>query len=162
MDRHWHPLAESGDKFLTSTTFRYSNSVETGASVGRIWEVLTGEELVHWVRVFTGLRWRSPRPFGVGTVRDVTLLRVFTVRERFFRWEEEHRYTFSVLAASAPGLRRAAEDWIVEATPTGSRLTWTMAIEAVPLVTPLLWISGPAIRLVKRRALHSIRTHVSN
>lgn len=160
MARHWYRLAESGDAFLRSAPFRYVNSVETTAPAERIWEILTGEKLVHWVRVFTGLRWLSPRPFGVGTVRDVTLLRVFTAREHFFRWDDGHRYTFSVFQASLPGLRRAAEDWTVESTPSGSRLTWTMAIEPIPLLTPLMWVSSPVIRLVKRRAMRTIRTHV--
>ncbi|WP_328837884.1 SRPBCC family protein [Streptomyces europaeiscabiei] len=162
MARNWHPLAESGDTFLNSAPFRYVNSVELTAPVERIWEVLTGENLVHWVWVFTGLCWVSPRPFGVGTVRDVTLLGVFTARERFFRWDDGHRFTFSVFEASLPGLRRAAEDWTIESTPSGSRLTWTMAIEPIPLVTPLVWVSSPVIRLVQRRALHTIRAHVGS
>ncbi|MEV0938578.1 SRPBCC family protein [Streptomyces phaeochromogenes] len=162
MARHWYPLAESGDAFLKSAPFRYVHSVETTAPAERIWEVLTGEKLVHWVWVFTGLRWVSPRPFGVGTVRDVTLLGVFTARERFFRWDEGHRFTFNVFEASLPGFRHAAEDWTIESTPSGSRLTWTMAIEAIPLVTPLMWVSSPVIRLVKRRALRTIRAHVDS
>ncbi|HKR49668.1 MAG TPA: SRPBCC family protein [Pseudonocardiaceae bacterium] len=162
MARNWYPLTESGDEFLNSAAFRYAYSVETTAPADRIWEVLTGEELVHWVWVFTGLRWISPRPFGVGTVRDVTLLGLFTARERFFRWEDAHRYTFEVFEASLPGLRHAAEDWSIESTPSGSRLTWTMAIEAIPLITPLLWVSSPVIRFVQRRAMRAIRVHVGS
>jgi hypothetical protein len=162
MARHWYPLAESGDAFLNSAPLRCEHSVETRVSAERIWEVLTGNELVRWVPVFTGLRWDSPRPFLVGTVCEVTLLGVFTVRERFFRWDEGKRYTFSVQEASLPGLRHAAEDWIIEPTPAGCRLTWTMAIEALPLATPLKWLSRPIIGLVQRRALRAIRVHVEN
>ncbi|MET9731218.1 SRPBCC family protein [Streptomyces sp. NPDC006458] len=151
----------SGDVFLRSAPFLYVSSVETTAPAERIWEVLTGETLVHWVGVFTGLRWLSPRPFGVGTEREVTLLGVLTARERFFRWDEGRRYTFGAVEASLPGLRRAAEDWTVESTPSGSRLTWTMAIEATPAVTPLLRVASPVIGLVTRRALRTIRAHVS-
>lgn len=161
MARRWYPLAESGDAFLTSARFRFVQSVNTTAPAERIWEVLTGNDLVRWVPVFTALRWGSP-PFGVGTEREVTLAGGFTVRERFFRWVEGQRYTFSALEASLPGLRHVAEDWIIEPTPSGSRLTWTLAINARPLVTPLIWVGGPIIRLVQRRALRAIRVHVGN
>lgn len=161
ISRHWYPLSGSDDTFLKSAPLRYVQSVVTTASAERIWEVLTGNDLVRWVPVFTGMRWGSP-PFSVGTEREVTLAGVFTVRERFFRWEEGKRYTFSVLEASLPGLRRAAEDWIIEPTPSGCRLTWTLAIEAFPLATPLIWVSSPIIKLVQRRALHAIRVHVRN
>lgn len=159
MARHWYPLVESDDAFLTSAPFRYVFSVETTAPTSRIWEVLTGNELLKWVPVFTGLRW-GPRPLGVGTVRDVTLAWVFTVRERFFRWEEGQRHAFTAAQASLPGLRHAAEDWRIEPTPSGCRLTWTLALEAQPLLTPLIWVSSPVTRLVQRRALRAIRAHV--
>ena len=64
----------------------------------------------------------APPPLGVGTVREVTLAVVFTVRERFFRWLEGQRFSFSGLEASLPGLRNVAEDWVIEPTPSGSRL----------------------------------------
>ncbi|TXS34475.1 SRPBCC family protein [Streptomyces sp. ms191] len=159
MARHWYPVTETGDSFLASAPFRYEHSVETRAPAERIWEILTGEELVHWVWAFTDLKWNSPRPFGVGTVREVTLLTFLTARERFFRWDEGRRYTFSVYEASRPGLRHAAEDWTIEPTPSGSRLTWTMAIRPTPLVAPLAWACGPVIGLVQRRALRAVRTH---
>ncbi|MFI8264609.1 SRPBCC family protein [Streptomyces sp. NPDC085665] len=159
MVRHWYPLAEGGDDVLASAPFRFQHSVETTAPAERIWEILTGEQLVHWVWAFTDLKWNSPRPFGAGAVREVTLLKFFTARERFFRWDEGSRYAFNVYEASRPGLRHAAEDWTVEPTPSGSRLTWTMAIRPASLVTPLIWISSPAIRMVQRRALRAIRTH---
>lgn len=163
MARHWYPLAESGDAFLNSAPFRYAHSVETTASAERIWEALTGEALVRWVPVFTGLRWDSSRPFGVGTVREVTLLGVFTARERFLPLgRRTQRCIFGVVEASLPGLRRGAEDWIVEPTPAGSRLTWTMAIEVRPLMTPLAWDGGPVIGLVQRRTLRVIRVHVGD
>jgi hypothetical protein len=161
ISRRWYPLVESDGVFLKSAPFRYEQSVETTAPAERIWEVLTGYDLVHWVPVWTGLRWGSP-PLGVGTVREVTLGVVFTVRERFFRWVEGQRFSFSGLEASLPGLRNVAEDWIIEPTPSGSRLIWTLAIGAHPWAVPVIWLSGPIIRAVQRRVLRAIRVHVRN
>ena len=161
ISRHRFPLADSDDAFLKTAPFRYEQSVETTAPAERIWEVLTGDDLVHWVPVWTCLRWGAP-PLGVGTVREVTLAEVFTVRERFFRWVEGRRFSFSGLDASLPGLRNVAEDWVIEPTPSGSRLTWTLALGPHRWAAPLVWLGSPIIRGVQRRVLRTIRVHVRN
>jgi hypothetical protein len=161
ISRHWYRLSESDDAFLKSAPFRFEDSVETAAPAERIWEVLTGYDLVRWVPVWTGLRWGRP-PLGVGTVREVTLAVVFTVRERFFRWAEGRRFSFSGLEASLPGLRNVAEDWVIEPTSSGSRLTWTLAIRPRPWALPLLWLGGPIIRGLQRRLLRTTRVHTKN
>jgi hypothetical protein len=162
MPGHWYPLTESGDAFLKSAPFRYVHSVETAAPAERLWAIVTGDALVRWTLVFTGLRWDSPPPFRTGTVRDVTLLRVLTARERFFRWDDGKRCTYSVVEASLPGLRRVAEDWMVEPTPGGSRLTWTLAIEPVTSAKPLLWAGSPMINLMKQHVMRVVRVHAGS
>ena len=161
MAEHWYQLVESDDGFLKSAPFRYENSVEVPAPPERTWELLTTDDtLVSWTRLVTSLRWLSPRPFGVGTVRELTLLGLLTGRERYFRWEEGKRNSYSVVALSFPGIRRWAEDYIVEPTHSGSRLTWTLAIEPVPLLKPILLASKPITSVVTRHVLQSIRSHV--
>nr|WP_271211716.1 SRPBCC family protein [Rhodococcus wratislaviensis] len=66
---------------------------------------------------------------GVGTIRDVTILGNMTVREHFYRWDELQRITFTATAITQPLCRRFAEDYRVEDTLDGSRLTWTAAME---------------------------------
>ncbi|WSY47206.1 SRPBCC family protein (plasmid) [Embleya sp. NBC_00888] len=156
---HWHPLAESGDVFLNSAPFRCVDSVDVAAPPARIWEIITGDALVEWTLVFTALAWHPDPPSGPGATREVTLLRLLTVRERFFRWEENKRYTFSAVAASLPGLRRVAEDWVVEPTPGGSRLAWTLVAQAATPAVPLLWASNPLVKLMQRHVLRSVRLH---
>jgi hypothetical protein len=79
------------------------------------------------------VNWLSPRPFGVGTTREVVLAPGLTkVHERFFRWEKGHGYSFTVYEANLPVFKRFAEDYVLE--PEGlngdsTRFTWTVAIE---------------------------------
>ena len=138
MGKRWYQLIESDDGFLSSAPFRYENSVEVPVSPERTWELLTADDtLVSWTLLVTSLRWLSSRPFGVGAEsRELTLLGLLTGRERYFCWEEGRRNSYSVVALSFPGIRRWAEDYAVDPTPTGSRLTWTLAIEPVPLLEP--------------------------
>ena len=69
-------------------------------------------------------------------MREVTVLRLITARERYYRWDEGTRKTFTAVQATVPGLRRLIEGYVVEPTPTGSRLVWTLAIEPHPVLRP--------------------------
>ena len=120
MSLPWHPLVESGDDFLVSAPFRYVNTVDVPVPGDRTWAALAADDtLVSWSPLVSGLRWTTPRPFSVGTTREITLLRIITARERYYRWDEGHRKTFTGVQMSLPGLRRLAEDYVVEPTPGG-------------------------------------------
>jgi len=161
MSPRWHQLVESGDDFLETAPFRYANSVDVPVSPEHTLAALTADEtLVSWTRVVTGLRWTSPRPFGVGTTREVTLLRLITARERFYRWEEGRRMTFTGVQASVPGLLRLAEDYVVERAPMGSRFIWTVALEPGPGLKPFLRLTNPITSLTVRHIARRLRSQV--
>ncbi|MFD4442076.1 SRPBCC family protein [Nocardia sp. NPDC058519] len=123
-------LIESDDEFLASASNRFVHILDIPAPPSEVWAALTADDaLVSWSGLVTGMRWTSPRPFGVGAVRVVTLGRIAALTERFYRWEDQQRMTFTVDFASIPGLRRFAEDIELAPTATGTRLTWTFAVE---------------------------------
>ncbi|MFE3317977.1 SRPBCC family protein [Nocardia sp. NPDC059195] len=64
--------------------------------------------------------------------------RIAALTERFYRWDDQRRMTFTVDAASIAGLRRFAEDIELAPTATGTRLTWTFAVEGKPALQLLL------------------------
>ena len=96
-----------------------------------VWSELAADDALHWCRILQDVRWTSPRPFGVGTTREVKALWGANVlRERYFRWEEGRRQTFYAAESSSPLFKSLAEDYLVE--PRGEdacRLTWTVAVE---------------------------------
>lgn len=144
MSSRWHQLIESDDDFLAGAPFRYVKTVDVPVSPEQTWAALTADEtLVSWTPLVTGLRWTSPRPFGVGTTREVTILWRIAARERYYRWEEGSRMTFAAIQTSVPALRRLAEDYVVESTPMGSRLIWTVALEPHRKLSPLLHLTSP-------------------
>lgn len=111
----------------------------------RVWESLTSDEsLAAWGSVVKSLRWTSPRPFGVGTTREVTLpLGAITVREEFIRWDEQKGYSFYATEANRPGLRSFAENYELEPDGDGTLFTWTIALEAVGPLAPALRLLTP-------------------
>jgi hypothetical protein len=154
----WRPLFETGDDFLEAAPFRYVNTVDMPVPAEPVWEALTADDaFVSWSFLVTGLRWTTPRPFGVGTAREVTMLRLLTFRERYYRWEEGRRKTFSAVEVSVPGLRRVAEDYVVERTPGGSRFIWTVALEPGPMLKPILRLTNPITARMIRRLVSGLR-----
>ncbi|MUL84198.1 MULTISPECIES: SRPBCC family protein [unclassified Mycolicibacterium] len=127
---------ESADAdFFTTAPHIFAYQKRFAAPPERVWESLVSDEsLAAWGPSVKAVNWLSPRPFGVGTSREVTLAPgVVRVHETFFRWEEGHRYSFSVDHASIPSLRRFAEDYLVEPVGDGqTQFTWIVAIEPKP------------------------------
>lgn len=135
----WYPLTESDDDVFRTARFRFRHVVDIPAPPERVWQVLTADDaLVSWTKLITGAEWTSPRPFGVGTTRTITVGGVAALRERFYRWDEGERMTFSAEAASQPGFRRFAEDLLLTPDAGRTRLSWTFAVDAAPWLVPVL------------------------
>jgi hypothetical protein len=144
----WHPLDEVDESFFSTAPHVYKYPVDLNVPPERVWESLVSDgSLADW-GMGIKLRWTTPRPFGVGTGREVVLpLGLMTVNERFFLWEEGVRFAFYVESANRAVIKAFAEDYVVEKTETGSRFTWTIAIEAQPRYRALVAAGGPANRL---------------
>ena len=158
MSLRWRQLLEAGDDFIEAAPFRYVTTVDLRVSPERTWAALTADDtLVSWSPLVTGLRWTTPRPFDVGTTREVTVLRFVTARERYYRWESGQRNTFTAVQITLPGLRRLAEDYVVERTRDGSRLIWTMALEPHPALRPVLCLAHPVTAWMLRIVARGLR-----
>jgi len=145
----------------TAAPFRYVNSVDLPVAPEQVWAALTADDtLVSWSPLVSGLRWTTPRPFGVGTTREVTMLGLLKSRERYYRWEDGRRKTFTAVEVSVPGLRRLAEDYVVERTPGGSRFIWTVVLEPGPMLKPMLRLTDPITARMLRRVAHGMRAQL--
>ncbi|MFJ2754488.1 SRPBCC family protein [Nocardioides sp. NPDC087217] len=149
----WYPLAPADDDFLGTARAVTTKVLDIDVPVETLWEALAADDaVVSWGPGATKTRWVGPRPYGVGTVREVTMGGVATVREKFYRWDENRRMTFAVVESNRPGIRRFAEDYVVESTPTGSRLTWTVAVEVAKGAGP----TAPIVRALLSLAVGSL------
>jgi uncharacterized protein YndB with AHSA1/START domain len=145
----WCPLQPCDESIFSTAPYVYRYPVELDVCPERVWESLTSDRaLAAWGLGLHSLTWTSPRPFGVGTTREVVLPgKVLTVRERFFRWEEGSRKSFYGTEVNRPVLNRIAEDYLVEKTDSGSRFTWTIALEPTDRTKRLLQIAAPVNKL---------------
>ena len=132
------PALEPADEaFLESAPVRYVGVFDIARPAPEVWLQLTRDGALDHCRLLGGAVWTSPRPFGVGTTRTMAVAGgVLMVHETFFRWEEGRRKSFYVTRTNLPLFRRLAEDYLVEPTSGGSRFTWTIAGEPLPLARP--------------------------
>jgi hypothetical protein len=133
----WFAVQSADESLFASAPHVFRYTKQFAAPPERVWESLTSDEsLAAWSATMSSVKWTSDRPFGVGTTREVVLAPgLARVRERFFRWDEGHGYSFEVYEANAPVFHRFAEDYVVEpadASGTATRYTWTVAIEPKP------------------------------
>ena len=89
----WYPLAESDDDFLCYAEFRFAHTVEVPVAAEHVWAAFSADDaLVSFSRSITAAEWTSPRPFGVGTTRTVTVGHgAASLRERFYRWDGDRK-----------------------------------------------------------------------
>lgn len=124
-----HAVQPVDDSFFESAPLVIPVTVELDATPAQVWEALGSDRMWSWLPVLDQLRWLTPRPLTQGAVRVLRVARLFTIEEHFYRWDDERRATFHVTRASRPVLNALAEDFVLEPTATGTRLTWTMALD---------------------------------
>jgi Polyketide cyclase / dehydrase and lipid transport len=124
------------DQFFTDAPLVVPAPVELDAPPARVWEALGSDAMWSWAPIIDRVTWLTPH--GVGCVRRLRLLKVNTIEEEFYRWDEGVRATFRVVAQTRPLLNGLAEDFLLEPLDGGARtrLTWTMAADFRGLPAP--------------------------
>ena len=142
----WYPLASADADFFVSAPHIFRYRKRYPATPEKVWESLTSDEsLAAWGPSIKNVTWTSPRPFGVGTTREVIAPGGMTVRERYFHWDEGRNHSFYVYEATVPVFHRFAEDYLVEPDGDQTLFTWVLALEPkkafalpVKVLAPLL------------------------
>ncbi|HEY2717626.1 MAG TPA: SRPBCC family protein [Solirubrobacterales bacterium] len=153
----WFSSEPVDESFFETAPVRMSAHFEVPRPAAEVWGELTGERPLHWCRILQDVRWTSPRPFGVGTTREVKALwGANLLREHYFRWEEGRQHSFYVVESTAPLAKRFAEDYLVEPTGEGScRFTWKIVFEPKTLTIPAV----PMNKLLLRTLYSDTRDH---
>ncbi len=143
----WYPLLSADADFLVSAPHVFRYEKRFAATPQRVWDSLTSDEsLAAWGPSIKDVTWTSPRPFGVGTTRDVTAPGGAVMRERFFGWDEGRQMSFYVYESTLPLFKRFAEDYIVEAEGHQTRFTWVLAIEPKRATSLPVAVLAPLLR----------------
>jgi hypothetical protein len=158
----WFDLEPFDADSFESAKHRFTYVMDLPVPAAEVWAGLVAETPLAWCRLLHDGKYTSPRPFGVGTTREVGVgvgRGLLKLREQFFRWEEGRRHSFSVVQMNVPTFRRFGEDYLVEDTAAGCRFTWSFALDTPSKLGPLgLGIVGPNIGIFKS-LVHDTRRH---
>lgn len=144
----WHRLERPEPSTFTGAAHVYRYPARFPAPPERVWASLASDESVRaWPLGLRSLTWTSPRPFGVGSTREVVLpLGVMTLREEFLRWDEGRGYAFFVREADRPWFRSFAENYELAPDGDGTLFTWTIALEPSARTAPVLRLLAPVMK----------------
>ena len=123
-----YTLPETGDRFFEEAPIVIPATIDLAATPEQVWEALGSDEMWSWAPIIDQLTWLTPRPQVEGATRRLRLLKGVTIEERFYRWDAPHRATFAVTHQSRRLFDGLAEDFLLEPSARGTRLTWTMAV----------------------------------
>jgi uncharacterized protein YndB with AHSA1/START domain len=133
--------------FFERAPARYRATVVARVTPEQVFEAFEDAEAwPAWALPITRVEWTSPRPFGVGTTRTVSMVAGMVGEEEFVAWESPRRMSFRFTRSNIPEVRAFGEDYHVRALGDGrTEITWIMALEAdgasrvlMPLTTPLM------------------------
>jgi len=133
------------ETYFKNAPQRFSRTFLIPQPASAVWDELTGEKPLHWVKA-TNVTWTSARPFGVGTTREIKIAGgAFSAKEYYFLWEEGRRHCFYMSSCNLPVFETLAEDYVVEPTGDSScEFTWTICVTPSTLGKA----GGPLNRLV--------------
>jgi hypothetical protein len=157
----WHTLKPADAVVFVEAPIVYRFPARLPVPPERVWESLASERSMwDWGVGVKRLTWTSPRPFGVGTTREVVLpYGSMTVREEFFRWDEGKGYSFYVAEANRPGIAQFAEDYVIEPDGDGCVFTWTIALEPKPALLRVMRLAGPLNKMAFGQVPRAAKKH---
>ena len=121
---------EVGAEFLESAPITGSTRQAIPASASATFASLEDPDAwPMWLDAIKTVTWTSPKPFGVGTTRDIAM-KGGIVSERFYAWEPGKRMAFHFTSGQVPVFVAFAEDY--EVIPKGAdscELVWQWGIE---------------------------------
>jgi carbon monoxide dehydrogenase subunit G len=154
MPRDLQPV---GPDFFRIAPYRAVRTAALAAPPAAVFAALA-DDPAGWGEWFPGFtrtgRYLTGPPHGVGVERAMRLAGTPLVETVIVR-EEPVRWAFRVSRAGMPLVRAMAEDYQLVESPTGTDLTWTLALDvAGPTVPtgPLVGaIAGSLVRVAARR-----------
>lgn len=148
-------------EFFDEAPARFVAEVDVAATPEDVFDAFEdAESWPQWALPIKKVEWTSPRPFGIGTTRTVTMIGGVG-KEVFIAWERGKRMAFRFTETSMPNTAAFAEDYQVTDLGTGrTRVRWIMAMEPTGASATMLWVLGFAMQWGLQFMLNRFKAHV--
>ena len=104
-----------------------------------------------WALPIQNVEWTSPKPFGVGTTRTVSMMGGLTGFEEFIAWERGRRMAFTFVGCSQDTVESFLEDYRVTDLGDGTcRAEWYMALATRGFSARMMWLTRPMMGFANR------------
>ncbi|MFC7674089.1 SRPBCC family protein [Mycolicibacterium sp. GCM10028919] len=155
-----HPCERVGPDFIANASFRVVTGIELPVLPAQLFEVLTDVEAwPRWFEVVTEAGWISSAPHGVGSTRTVVMRGQVVATEEFIVWDADSHLVFRFNQCSNPRVRASAEEYRIEPTSRGCRLTWTVAQDPSDASWFTRFVARRVMNRTYRQALVNLRTY---
>lgn len=137
-----NPLDDIDVATIRQTRFSFSASVELDCTPEQLFEVFEDpHSWTVWAGAIQKVEWTSPKPFGVGTTRTVTMVGGMIGVEEFIAWDRGKHMAFKFTESNSKLITAFGEDYIVTDLGDGRcQLQWTMAM--VPKGVSKVFLTG--------------------
>ena len=156
-----YPCERVGLDIFDGAPFHSRSTVDLPIASHQLWEVLTDVEAwPQWSQIITKATWTSPGPHRIGSTRTIEVVGGLTGTEEIIVWNPPHHLAFRIIESSRQATGASAEEYRIETTEHGCRLTWTTARRPR---NPPSWLTRtlakPLIKRSNRRALKRLRKY---
>jgi hypothetical protein len=150
-----------GVEFLQQTPNVFVAVEVIRATPEQIFEVFEDAEAWPvWAMPIQKVEWTSPKPFGVGTTRNVHMMGGLVGYEEFVEWERGKRMAFTFLGASKDATEKFLEDYRVTDLGDGTcKVAWHMAMEVKGFSSHMMFLTRPIMRMMNRRMFKKFKAY---
>jgi hypothetical protein len=111
-----------------------------------------------WAMPILKVEWTSPKPYGIGTTRNVHMMGDMIGYEEFVAWERGKRMAFSFIGCNKNATEKFLEDYRVTDLGDGTcQVAWYMAMEVRGFSKHIMFLTRPIMRLANRRMFKKFR-----
>ena len=151
-----------GLDFLQTAKHRFYAEETIAATPEQIFEIF--EDAHSWTVWATPIRkveWTSPKPFGIGTTRTVSMIGGLVGEEEFIAWVPGQRMAFCFTGMSKNSTESFAEDYQVADLGNGTCwVEWIMAMQPRGFSNVVLAIFAPLMGWFNRKMFSNFRKYV--
>lgn len=158
-----YPLDDIDLSFFQTARFRFRATVEIDCSPDQLFDVFEDADAWPvWAGAITNVEWTSPKPFGVGTTRIVTMSGGMEGHEEFIAWERGARMSFKFTHSNKNNLHAFGEDYIVTDLGNGRcQLQWIMAMQPRGASVVFLSLFKPVMGWFVQRLANNLAKYVA-